>query len=39
MFIAGPAIRIWNRCHFDFAMNSSSAPVCGSSGFSPAIFT
>ena len=38
-FITGPAIRIWKRCHFDFAMNSSSAPVCGSSGFSPAIFT
>ena len=38
-FMTGPASRIWNRCHFDFDRNSSFAPVFGSSGFSPAIFT
>ena len=37
--MSGPAIRIWNRSHFDFDMNSSGAPVRGSSGDSPAIFT
>ena len=39
MFIAGPAIRIWKRSHLVLDRNSSAAPLCGSSGFSPAIFT
>ncbi len=39
MFITGPAIRMRKRSHLGRVMNSSAAPVCGSSGFSPAIFT
>ena len=39
MFIAGPASRIWKRCHLVFDRNSSAAPCGWSSGFSPAIFT
>ena len=37
--MTGPMIRIWNRSHFVFDMNSSGAPDRGSSGLSPAIFT
>ncbi len=39
MFITGPMISTWNRCHFVLDRNSSGWPVRGSSGFSPAIFT
>ena len=39
MFITGPMIRTWNRCHLVFARNSSDLPERSSSGFSPAIFT
>ena len=39
MFMTGPMMRIWNRCHFDFERNSSGAPLRGSSGVSPAILT
>ena len=37
--MTGPAMRIRKRSHFGRVRNSSAAPVCGSSGFSPAIFT
>jgi hypothetical protein len=39
MFITGPMISTWNRCHFVFERNSSGAPVRGSSAASPAILT
>jgi regulator of sigma E protease len=39
ILLAGPATRMRKRSHLLRARNSSPAPVCGSSGFSPAIFT
>ena len=39
MFITGPMMRTWKRCHLPFERYSSGAPVRASSGFSPAILT